>query len=294
MRSREAAFLRHQKMRWMQPDGQRWIRQDAKRYLKPDANVTELFPLLDRKYNQDQPRVPAGNGRESGRWTDGSSGSGGVNDVAQPMGSIDFDDLPNFSDIFALFQITPPVFDNTGNVQLAGDLPSGDNTGPPSNEPPEIPQERPKTSTERNDFLRAASDWLVRNGGFAGEIYAGAINNVGWLQEYHGLIQSNRDPPKTFEELQAGVGLGRPGYDDHHIVEQSWGQWLGLSQDEIDDPSNVVSIPRLKHYEISGWYSRLNDEFGGLSPREYLKDKSLEEARQIGLQQLIARGILKP
>ncbi len=64
-----------------------------------------------------------------------------------------------------------------------------------------------------------------------------AINNVGWLEEYHGLIQANRDPPKTFEELQAGVGLGRPGYDDHHIVEQSWGQWGGLTRDDVDDPS---------------------------------------------------------
>ena len=28
-----------------------------------------------RKFNPDQPRVPAGNGRESGRWTSGESGA---------------------------------------------------------------------------------------------------------------------------------------------------------------------------------------------------------------------------
>ena len=34
-----------------------------------DSTLSEL----ERRYNPDQPRIPAGNGRESGQWTDGDS-----------------------------------------------------------------------------------------------------------------------------------------------------------------------------------------------------------------------------
>jgi len=43
------------------------------------------------------------------------------------------------------------------------------------------------------------------------------------------------------------------GYDDHHVVEQTWAEYFGFSRSRIDDPSNLVSIPRLKHYQITGW-----------------------------------------
>lgn len=36
---------------------------------------------LERRYNPDQPRVPAGNGRESGQWTDGGPDSAGGSSV---------------------------------------------------------------------------------------------------------------------------------------------------------------------------------------------------------------------
>lgn len=76
MSAREDAYARHQQARWMQPDGYRWIRPDAARFLKPGADVASVFPSLEGKYTPNQPRVPAGSGRESGRWTDGSSGGG--------------------------------------------------------------------------------------------------------------------------------------------------------------------------------------------------------------------------
>lgn len=68
----------------------------------------------------------------------------------------------------------------------------------------------------------------------------------------------------------------------------------GFSRSQIDDPSNLVSIPRLKHYQITGWYSAKSDAFGGLSPREYLSDKRWEERRRVGLDALVKFGILKP
>jgi len=94
--------------------------------------------------------------------------------------------------------------------------------------------------------------------------------------------------------LQQSVGHHRPGYDDHHIVEQTWAERFGFSRSEIDDPSNLVSIPRLKHYQITGWYGTRSDEFGGVSPREYLKDKGWDERMRIGQRALIRYGVLQP
>lgn len=37
-----------------------------------------------------------------------------------------------------------------------------------------------------------------------------------------------------------------------------------------------------------------NDNFGGLSPREYLRGKSWEEKRRVGLDALMRFGVLAP
>lgn len=112
------AYVAHQAARWMRPDANRWVRPDAARFLKPGTDVVSVFPALasaETKYSPNQPRVPAGNGNESGRWTDGG---GGVSRLSQPMGQINFGDSPNFNDLFGLFQITPAESDSTG-LQLA-------------------------------------------------------------------------------------------------------------------------------------------------------------------------------
>lgn len=178
MPAREDAYARHQQKRWMRQDAQRWIRPDAARFLKPDTDLASVYPALELKYNPSQPRVPAGNGRESGRWTDGNSG-GTDGGTASPTGNIDFGGLPNFSDVFSLFQISPSETDNTDYTQLAGDVSQDRGPELPSSEPPEIPQQMPKTSAERTGVMRAAANWLARNSGLAGEIYVGAMNNIG-------------------------------------------------------------------------------------------------------------------
>jgi len=283
---RENVWPRHQQSRWLRPDAHRWVRSDASRFVAPGKNLVETFPALARKYSADQPRVPAGN-PDGGQWTDGTNGS------AASTGEGGFGDLVGRDDFPELFQITPYKSDPDG-VQLAGDPPVGDGQQGPSEEPPEIPTERPKTSAERTRYFRAAASWLGRNSGLAADIYTGAMDNVEWLRDYHDLVQTARDEPKTLEELQQGVGQHRPGYDDHHIVEQTWAERFGFSRSEIDDPSNLVSIPRLKHYQITGWYGTRSDEFGGVSPREYLKDKGWDERMRIGQRALIRFGVLQP
>jgi hypothetical protein len=71
------AFDAHQRTRFMRPDAHRWIRPDAARFLAPGMDPASVYPALasaETKYSPNQPRVPAGNGRESGRWTDGGGG----------------------------------------------------------------------------------------------------------------------------------------------------------------------------------------------------------------------------
>lgn len=291
MESREAAFLRRQQERWLRPDGARWVRGDIARYLRPGSDIEKAVPAIERKYNQDQPRVPAGNGRESGRWTDGDT----QNDVARPMGSIDFGDLPSFSELFALFQITPQEFDNTDHIQLAGDPPDAGDNGSPL-EPPDIPTERPDTSADRmkviRDLARLASE-MSRVAPVL-DIVSAATEQAKWLKSWEGAIRSYSDPPKTFEELQSRVSsTSEPGYEDHHIEERSLLRQLGYTWGEVNDPNNVVRIPTLKHYEISAWYSSKSDEFGGLSPRDYLRDKDASERRRVGLLALVRYGVMK-
>ena len=77
----------------MRPDAHRWIRPDAARFLVRNGTAS-VYSDVERKYSPTQPRVPAGSGRESGRWTHGSSGGIGTGGAitASPMGNIDFGD----------------------------------------------------------------------------------------------------------------------------------------------------------------------------------------------------------
>lgn len=96
----------HQRARFMRPDAARYVRPDVSRWQSP--------PHPDeQKYSPSQPRD------WRGRWTD--VGGGGSNTISgSPIGRINFGDLPNFSDLFGLFQITPS--DGTlDGVQFAGD-----------------------------------------------------------------------------------------------------------------------------------------------------------------------------
>jgi hypothetical protein len=266
------------------------------------VEVDELKAALARrrleqaKYSPDQPRVPKRN-PGGGQFTriGGGIGQSPSANIAQPMGNVDVGDISGSSELGDLFQMKP-ADPGVDGVQLAGDIPEGvgKDQGVPSGDAPEIPQERPNTSSQRTGYLRAAANWLARNSGLAGDIYVGAMNNVEWLKDYHDLVQAARDEPKTFEELQQGVGQRRPGYDDHHIVEQTSAERSGFTQSQIDDPENVVKIPRITHYQITGWYMTGNANLGGLSPRQYLSEKSWEERRQVGLDALVRFKVLKP
>lgn len=70
MASYAGIFEAAQRACWMRPDAYRWIRPDAARFLAPGTDPRDVYRALHRKFNPDQPRVPAGN-PDGGRWTDG-------------------------------------------------------------------------------------------------------------------------------------------------------------------------------------------------------------------------------
>ena len=123
-----------------------------------------------------------------------------------------------------------------------------------------------------------------------------ALEVMSWLDTDRPFIESYQDPPKTLEELQQRASEGRQsGYNIHHIVEQTSAEEDGgFSRNQIDAPENLVRIPTLKHWEITGWYMRPNRDFDGLSPREWLRDKDWDMRRQVGLDALRRFGVLKP
>jgi hypothetical protein len=94
--------------------------------------------------------------------------------------------------------------------------------------------------------------------------------------------------------LQQAVAPPKAGYEIHHIVEQTPAEQEGYRRSLIDGPDNLVRIPTLKHREITGWYQTGNKEFGGLSPRDYLRGKTWEERTSVGLGALIDHEVLRP
>jgi hypothetical protein len=62
----------------------------------------------------------------------------------------------------------------------------------------------------------------------------------------------------------------------------------------INAPDNLLRIPTLKHWQINAWYSTKNNDFGGLSPRDYLRGKSWDERVRVGTDALILFGVLQP
>jgi hypothetical protein len=77
--------------------------------------------------------------------------------------------------------------------------------------------------------------------------------------------------------------------------ENRAGQQCGLSS--RGGKLGEAMLPgRKEHQEISDWYSAKNfdKKFGGMTPRDYLRDKSWDDRRRVGLDALIQHGVLKP
>lgn len=166
--------------------------------------------------------------------------------------------------------------------------------------PPRIPEEPPATAKERNNFVRRAALWLADASEAQLQLYFRMLEMAVWPIEYLPAIRSYLDAPKSLEELQdAADNSTQRGYQDHHIVERQSGSLDPASNasrfgDRLERRDNIVRIPQWKHVEISSWYSTLNtEEYGGQTPRQFLRGRSWEEQYSLGLQKPRDFGVLK-
>jgi hypothetical protein len=88
-------------------------------------------------------------------------------------------------------------------------------------------------------------------------------------------------------------GPAKPGYEYHHIVEQSAENDVPAS--ELNSTWNIVVIPKLIHEEITSEYcqSASDENGGGVTVRASLKGKSFEEQWEQGLETMRKVGILR-
>jgi hypothetical protein len=309
------ASLAHQRDRWLRPDWRRYMRPDWQRYLRPDWR--------DRKYwadprgaELDTPRGADLSAQQLSRtnwsWTE-------QHDVTEELAAAqrDLAQLRRLAAelkcelafrrlaraLKANFNPNQPrvpagnpdggqwtseggqsesTLSKERRVQLAGDIPTPD--------PRDIPRERPPSAEERTAAIKEVVRRLAKFGGPIGKMIGAAY----WLYEYEAEIVAALDPPKSLEELQDAVAIPKAGYQKHHIVEQTSAEEDGFLRSLIDSSGNLVRIPTRKHREITSWYQTNNKDFGGVSPREFLRGKSWEERRQIGIGALIDAGVLKP
>jgi hypothetical protein len=181
--------------------------------------------------------------------------------------------------------------DGGGEGEQQGEAESGSTeegrSASEGDKPPEIPKERPATAQERTRAVKTIARSPMGRVGLILEV-------ASWAREYAPVIWSYFDSPRSLEELQRNVGDPAPGYDIHHVVEQTSAEQDGFSRSQIDAPENLVRVPRLRHWEINGWYQTPNQAFDWLTPRDYLRGRSWEERTQVGLGALVRFGVLAP
>jgi hypothetical protein len=171
----------------------------------------------------------------------------------------------------------------------------GHNQGPPLDAPPPIPPRPPSSGSALNAFVKAAAYWLAAVTGGMAARYIRILQGVYWIAtQALPYIRAYLSPPKTLKELQQDAQNPETGYEIHHIVEQTPARDERFPESMIEGPDNLVRISTLKHRQISAWFQKKNDDFDGLSPRNYLRGKSWQEHRRVGIDALIRFGVLKP
>lgn len=80
------------------------------------------------------------------------------------------------------------------------------------------------------------------------------MSAVAWLVQVLPLIYTYAYPAKTLSQLLQDAQNPQPGYQIHHIVEQTPARQDGFPNAQVDAPDNLVMIPTLKHWQITGWY----------------------------------------
>jgi hypothetical protein len=286
---RRQRFTRPDAQRYLRPDWQRFMRPDVQRYLLPGYGVQDVYGLPA----DDTHSVPAGqNSRDA---LDPAA-------LEAERRSLHSEALRIRADIAALkFRATVARF-----ALLCGKAYNPNQPRVPAGDPaggqwtrigtslvhaglPKIPKRPPPTTKERNVIIKAVAIALAE-AGLAASDY---VKRSSWLYYAYPYISAYLDGPKSLAELHELAKTPAKGYDIHHIVEQTSAERFGFSRKIIDRDDNLVRIPTLKHWEINAWFQTPNRAYDDLSPREYLRYKSWDERRRVGLYALRKFGVLK-
>jgi len=116
-------------------------------------------------------------------------------------------------------------------------------------------------------------------------------------------IRAAADPPKTLDELQQPPTDNVLGYQRHHGVEQNPDNVAKsaavapidkFGRPAVDDPSNLVWVPTLKHEQITGYYNSLeNQTIPRVLHRDVVNELDFAGQRDAGLEALCLFGVLQ-
>ena len=112
---------------------------------------------------------------------------------------------------------------------------------------------------------------------------------------------ASADPPKSLDELQTRSRQKGLGYDDHHMVQanpanvaKDCNNLVRFGLDAINDPSNIVRIPRVKHRLITDYYNQTDpDDTKHRRRRQVESEKDFNTQREDGLAVLRMFGVLE-
>jgi hypothetical protein len=116
-------------------------------------------------------------------------------------------------------------------------------------------------------------------------------------------IRATADPPKALDELQQPPTDNVRGYQKHHAVEQNPDNLAKspvaatiekFGRTVLDDPSNIVWVPTLKHEQITGYYNSLASEnIPSVRHRDVVNELDFLSQRDTGLETLRLFGVLQ-
>ena len=160
--------------------------------------------------------------------------------------------------------------------------------GDPS-EFPDAPEEPPATTKERNIWSRRVARFLFATNGV---VQAEVIRRWIWVHA-RARIAAYLRPPQYLDVLRRSVKDPQPGYDIHHIVEQTPARQDGFPEELIEGWENKVLIPTYRHWEITAWFGTKNSRFNGSTPRDFLHGQPWHVRKQVGLDAMRLFGVLK-
>ncbi len=246
----------------------------------------------ERKYDPDQPRVPRGH-PDGGQWTDGpgTTGEDQTNPGEEPLSEEELEEVE------LLAEQARRMLADAGDPDALLVLAAG------GKKPPRLPTSKSGALLFFATFVDRFAKFLMypgRNSPIWPEVLVliDAINTL--LPQFETFLDQPKDWDDlvadplyrdfdTFAEFEARYGSAGLFYDWHHLVEQG----SGFSLQEINNTRNIVRAPRGRHWLITSYMMKPQDGLGGLSPREWLRGRPIEDHIEMGMRALRETGVLK-